>query len=124
MDKSAANFHGPSAGSAGPTSNDCDGLSSIDPVKTGGMIGQALGGVRRSFVITPKRTLKRWVVPVGLLKNPIRHGSVPPIPTMTRFGIVCPARKLRFDDNGLETPNGYTVRNPCADGSVIVVFIT
>src|SRR4051812_2595444 len=44
--------------------------------------------------------------------------------TITRFGTVCPATKLRFDTNGSETSGGYTVRNPSAAGSVAVTFST
>src|SRR6478752_2685986 len=44
--------------------------------------------------------------------------------TMTRFGLVWPARKLRFDARGGEPWSpGYTVRKLGAVGSVTVTFI-
>src|SRR5215218_9302301 len=50
--------------------------------------------------------------------------TILPAPTFatTRFGIVCPATKFRFDDVGRASPPGCTVTNPPAVGPVTVTF--
>ncbi|GEP49176.1 hypothetical protein MSA03_26840 [Microbacterium saccharophilum] len=48
----------------------------------------------------------------------------PPTFTVTRFGIVCPPLKFRFEAVGIAVPDGYTVTNPSRDGPVTVTFIT
>src|SRR5688572_6600377 len=40
----------------------------------------------------------------------------------TKFGIVSPATKFRFDASGRSTPHGYTVTYPTAAGFVTVKF--
>ena len=44
--------------------------------------------------------------------------------TITRFGTVWLATKLRFETSGVAASWGYTVRNPGEVGSVTVTFIT
>src|SRR3954447_22589433 len=58
----------------------------------------------------------------NLLK--IRAAPVAPSLTVTRFGIVCPPTKFRFDAVGGNVPSGCTVRKLSSLGSVAVTFIT
>src|SRR6185437_3340005 len=61
-------------------------------------------------------------VPVVLL----RKSTFPSDPTFTttRFGIVSPAEKFRFDTVGAVTPSGYTSAFPPTVGAVTVTFST
>src|SRR5215510_11827834 len=52
--------------------------------------------------------------------------TLPPLPTCTttRFGIVSPVTKFKFDANGRATPVGHAVKKLCAVGFVTVTFST
>src|SRR6476620_4945413 len=46
-----------------------------------------------------------------------------PIGTATRLGMVCPARKFRFDANGVVVPSACAVMKPLLAGEVTVTFM-
>ncbi len=58
--------------------------------------------------------------------EPLNRLTDPPFPTVatTKFGIVKPGVKFRFDAVGKPPPVGYAVMNPAADGPVTVTFST
>src|SRR5262245_55778587 len=58
----------------------------------------------------------RWDPPA----DPFFNDTDPPVPnfTVTRFGIVCPAEKFRFDASGGAPPVGNTVRTAARRGAV------
>src|SRR5664279_3996420 len=63
-----------------------------------------------------------WTVP----GDPLYSATAPSAPTgaRTRFGMVCPAVKFRFEARGRGEPEAYPVMNPPAVGAVTVTFST
>src|SRR5450755_2756000 len=63
-----------------------------------------------------------WAVPGDPLYSWIFPSA--PTGTMTRFGMLCPARKFRFDVCCRVPPEGHTVMYPAEVGLTAVTFTT